>query len=376
MVVCSTVFMILLLHDIIQGERDERKVHFDNVLIAHTLYFVVDCFWASVIAGAIPRTTFTVLFLNYVLLLLLSLIASTWFTFTLASTEIPWRRDLKGKLMICLPMAITSVISLIWMIVDRSKWIDEQNNMTVLYQIFFLAAPVFYIISGFVYSMREAFKKKNILNRNQFLLLGIYPITVMISGIVQILVIHAPFFCFNSMIMIILFNLLSMQNQISVDPLTRLNNRGELMRYAMQEWSIHKEGMRTFVVMLDANDFKKINDTYGHVEGDHALIMIADALKKTASEMEIPPFIARYGGDEFVMLIHVQPDEDIQNMAGELQDTLNTKLAKECSEKELPYTVAITVGIDELEKAETFQESLVEADNDLYRAKKAEGVGR
>ena len=75
-------------------------MHFDNVLIAHTLYFVVDCFWASVIAGVIPRTTFTVLFLNYVLLLLLSLIASTWFAFTLASTEIPWRRDLKGKLML------------------------------------------------------------------------------------------------------------------------------------------------------------------------------------------------------------------------------------------------------------------------------------
>ncbi len=376
MIVCSMVFLIFLMRDLIHGERNERIVHFDHVLISQILYFTVDCFQASLFAGVIPKTTVVVFILNYVLLVLLALIASTWFAFALAVMELPWRGEKKGKMMIYLPIILSSVITLVWMIADRSAWIDEELTTTALYSVFFLAAPVFYLVAGFIYSMREAYKKKNVLKRNLYFILGIYPIIVLASGVVQFLLLRVPFFCYNSMIMIILFSLLTLEDQISIDPLTKLNNRGQLMRYAMQESSIHREDSRTFVVMLDANDFKRINDTYGHVEGDRALVLIADVLKRKAADMDIPPFIARFGGDEFVMLIHTEPEAETENLAKSLTESLNHMLAKECIDNHLPYTISITLGVDEVDKNESFQDSLTRADDKLYQTKKNAGVGR
>ncbi len=55
-----------------------------------------------------------------------------------------------------------------------------------------------------------------------------------------------------------------------------------------------------YLLMMDADGFKQINDRYGHVEGDHALQVVATALKDVCSASG--GFIARYGGDEFVVL--------------------------------------------------------------------------
>ena len=57
-------------------------------------------------------------------------------------------------------------------------------------------------------------------------------------------------------------------DQVSTDPLTKLNNRGQLVRYVSQESNLRIEGRQTYIIMMDINYFKKINDTYGHAEGD------------------------------------------------------------------------------------------------------------
>ena len=61
---CILAFVILLINEIWRTHRDDRQIKFDNVLMAHILYFISDIFWAGVLAGVIPRTLFTVLFFN------------------------------------------------------------------------------------------------------------------------------------------------------------------------------------------------------------------------------------------------------------------------------------------------------------------------
>ena len=376
MIVCTIVFGILLMHDLIAGDRQERKFRFDNVLLAHIMYFICDAIWAMIKGGIIPKTTYSVLIINYLLLVLLALIGNTWFSFVAAMTRMPRRGTMRGKLMVLSPMIATSVISLVWILIRPSMWITEKLEMTALYQVFFLIVPVIYIISAFLYSMYEAFKKENILNRSLYFILGIYPLTVMASGLIQLALLNLPFFCFNSMIMIILFNLLNMEAQISIDPLTGLNNHGQLMRYALQDALVHKEGLRTFVLMADADEFKRINDTYGHVEGDRALVIIADTFRQVAQSMEVSPFIARYGGDEFIMIAYLYPKDDIESKTANLIQVIKDKLHDICEEKDLPYTLSLSIGCEELEKGEEFQVCLEQADKKLYMDKKQSGKGR
>jgi diguanylate cyclase (GGDEF)-like protein len=90
-------------------------------------------------------------------------------------------------------------------------------------------------------------------------------------------------------------------HQMSVtDPLTGLSNRRQLDRDLAREFSAAQRGRPLIVVMFDLNGFKDYNDRHGHVAGDHALRLFARAL---GSEMRSMNLAARYGGDEFIVLL-------------------------------------------------------------------------
>ena len=127
----------------------------------------------------------------------------------------------------------------------------------------------------------------------------------------------------------IIFYIQSIESQVSLDPLTGLNNRGQLQRYVQQSSTLFREGLKTFVAMIDVNDFKRINDGYGHAEGDRALVIIADSLRQAAGEVGFPVFISRYGGDEFVIIMHCREAD----APDRLKDSIRAGIKKN-SEKE------------------------------------------
>ena len=85
-----------------------------------------------------------------------------------------------------------------------------------------------------------------------------------------------------------------------VDPLTGLRNRRGFLAISEQYVKIAKRQGRKFTVLfIDMDHFKSINDTFGHEEGDHALRLAAEVLRKTLRTSDI---LCRYGGDEFAAL--------------------------------------------------------------------------
>ena len=366
MVVCIIIFGILLLHDLVQGDRQEKTASFDNVLLVHIMYFVCDGIWSSIIAGALPRTPFSVLLVNYLLLVLLGLLSETWFSFTAAVTKMPRRNTRRGRIMTALPMLVNDAVALIGCIAVPQYWVTPEGETTLLYYLFFVTIPIIYILSASLYAIIEAFKKENRLDRSLYLIVGIYPLTVVVAGLFQTLFLGAPIFCYSCTIMIILFNVINMESQISQDALTGLNNRGQIMRYAAQDSNLHKEGERTFVIMGDINDFKKINDTYGHAEGDHALIIVADALRRGAQYTDISLFLSRYGGDEFLMIAHVPERAEMPRVLAELIFDIRRALAEICKETNRPYVITMGFGYAEIMQGEDFETCMVRADERLY----------
>ncbi len=86
-----------------------------------------------------------------------------------------------------------------------------------------------------------------------------------------------------------------------LDPLTNLYNRRIVTRYLTRERDrVVRHGTRFSVLLLDVNDFKSINDTYGHVVGDTVLRTVAEIIKESVRKIDI---VARYGGDEFLVLL-------------------------------------------------------------------------
>ena len=85
------------------------------------------------------------------------------------------------------------------------------------------------------------------------------------------------------------------------DGLTGLYNRTEIERGIKNSLKLHKPGGLS-LIMLDLDNFKKVNDTYGHAEGDQVIIALSDVLRKVLSE-EDSSYIGRWGGEEFMVLL-------------------------------------------------------------------------
>lgn len=115
-----------------------------------------------------------------------------------------------------------------------------------------------------------------------------------------------------------------------------------------------------YLLMMDADGFKQINDHYGHVEGDHALQVVATAIKDVCSVSG--GFIARYGGDEFVVLQKAVTERDIIGLCTAINDEL--------ARAEVPYLLQMSIGYARVGNGiDTWQDLLRAADAELYRVK-------
>ena len=154
--------------------------------------------------------------------------------------------------------------------------------------------------------------------------------------------------------------ILSMQ-----DKLTKLPNRAALDEKFLQEFNIAKEqGTPLWVAVADLDYFKKVNDTFGHTAGDKTLQTVASLLSRSLRESE---FIARFGGEEFVILIANLSKVGIEKMLNRVREKVKSIPFKF---KGTNMTITISIGatkvrIDDAGEYFTFER----ADKALYQAK-------
>ncbi|MEK6645272.1 MAG: GGDEF domain-containing protein [Candidatus Firestonebacteria bacterium] len=148
------------------------------------------------------------------------------------------------------------------------------------------------------------------------------------------------------------------------DRLTGLHNYGYFQEQLDEEIKSSKEDKREFaLVMLDLDNFKKYNDTYGHLQGNIYLKNIANSIKEVVGPDKL---LARYGGDEFVVLLS---DDNTGKLIERIKISVDNTEPPESTEK-IKATVSVGVAIFPKD-AKTGDELFDKADQALYRAKNA-----
>jgi diguanylate cyclase (GGDEF)-like protein/putative nucleotidyltransferase with HDIG domain len=150
------------------------------------------------------------------------------------------------------------------------------------------------------------------------------------------------------------------------DPLTGLPNARCMYLRFEQEVSRANRTKRPFqVIMLDLDDFKQVNDTFGHKVGDQMLREVARLLQAQLREYD---FLARYAGDEFVAVVQELVGDQVEELRERIEKTISTFL--------LPVTgdmyanVGISVGSATYGKdGETLDQLLISADQAMYSSK-------
>lgn len=150
------------------------------------------------------------------------------------------------------------------------------------------------------------------------------------------------------------------------DPLTHLHNRRHLMEMVDKEFQrSSRKGAPLSLVILDIDYFKKINDTYGHQEGDRVLTILADIVRRRLRSYDLA---ARYGGEEFVLLLPETPVHEALSIAERLRLEVQEHVF-EGSLAGLVITISLGVATYPSSRVESIDSLFRQADEALYRAK-------
>lgn len=156
-------------------------------------------------------------------------------------------------------------------------------------------------------------------------------------------------------------------NEISLkDELTGLYNYNFFERHFTHMFNVAKRYKRVFsLLIVDIDDFKKINDRYGHLCGNYVLRKVGEKLKGSLRETDI---LARYGGDEFALIL---PETDHRQAAEVLK-----KLGKKVRKNHITYQghhleVTVSFGLSSFsEETKTREDFFNRADREMYKDKK------
>jgi len=150
-----------------------------------------------------------------------------------------------------------------------------------------------------------------------------------------------------------------------IDGLSQLYNRQYWETSVYTEYERHRRsGSSLSLIMIDIDQFKETNDTYGHVAGDQVIRDLSELLSESVREADI---VGRYGGEEFGLLL---PDTDIEGamqFAERLRISVQTLMVK-------PYEIRVTISLGVAEadgKVSKYRQLIEHADKALYVAKRS-----
>ena len=156
-----------------------------------------------------------------------------------------------------------------------------------------------------------------------------------------------------------------LSEEVSTDQLTQIaNRRGLLQAFEAERARMERTGSNLCVGLLDIDNFKRLNDEFGHAAGDEALRSLAAVVSRTLRPTDVT---ARYGGEEFVVLLPDTPVEEGQLILTRLQRSLTGGLFMH---EERQIFVTFSAGVTAYQDGERIEDALERADQALYQAKR------
>jgi len=156
-----------------------------------------------------------------------------------------------------------------------------------------------------------------------------------------------------------------------VDPLTGLNNRRGFLTLARQQIRYaERNNLKASLLFMDLDGFKEINDTYGHEDGDAALVRFSNVLLSTFRTSDI---VSRFGGDEFVVLALDAPPDTNNTIINRVKENIE----RDNGRSGKPYRLSVSLGTAPFDPKDphTLEHLILEADGKMYTDKRGRKQG-
>lgn len=268
----------------------------------------------------------------------ISVISFLWMAYVFAKLKIienkkelfPWS----------IPLIAISIVTLINPFTQWLFTIDENNLYARNIGVYFhwIVSWAYLIITTIIIAykiIREKDKRK----RQEIIPLLSFIVAPAIAAAIQMLFYGVTCYQVGITVSIIIIFLTEQNNQILTDALTGLNNRYGFNKYWENYMQRHSE-TKLFLMMIDIDNFKQVNDKFGHLEGDRALADVADAVKQSCEDAAFQIFACRYGGDEIL----IAGCDCRQDEFSEIKTQIHKQIEEKNYTKNYPYVLSVSIG--------------------------------
>ncbi len=298
---------------------------------------------------------------NFAIFLINPILPSLWLMYAYNQAD----KTNKNKKVLLYFIAVIFVINIIILIASQFNgclYTIDENNIYHRGPLFWVDSVI--MLAIVIVSYAAIIQQRKIIEKQYYHSLLFFAVPPFVCVILQIYL-YGVSLVYNSIVFSLFIILLNIQNRsIHIDYLTGVNNRKKLDFYLREKISLSTDENTFSLIVVDINNFKKINDLYGHAAGDDALEVFARLLKNC---LRTTDFIARYGGDEFVIILDVSNKKDLLSAIERINlyfENFNKNTFKS-------YKLEMSMGYDvyDIKSAMTANEFLKHVDLLMYKNK-------
>lgn len=298
---------------------------------------------------------------NFVMFCMNLVLPSLWIMYAHGQIFLDKRRTKR----LIIPLGIVNLWNVIMVLLNHyTKWYYTitSDNVYERGTNFFIpqATALLMIIIPFI--MPVIYRRK--ISKKHFISLIEVAIIPFISVILSILFYGISFMIGSMSISVLIVYLNIQTDNLYIDYLTKLNNRERLDIYLSGKIKDAAKGISFSAAMIDIDNFKTINDTYGHTTGDKALSCFADIMNK---ELGTRNFLARYAGDEFCIVL----DCTDTRILAKIENKLRKRVNEFNSTNKYPFRISFSIGyaVYDCDSKLTMDEFINRIDELMYKDK-------
>ena len=370
--ICLIVVGLILFWAVRLGDDSLTSIWFRFMLIVFAVNFAVNLLFTLVNGGVLPQPE------NHVI----SLITKTLYHLSLAAGVAAWGgyamaeqgRSLFGsararrKYLLLFAFPFLNVLQNLF----TGTMFTVDGGVYSRHGMFHVQMAYLLAVSGLfsVVLIKNLVREMDPARIHQLQLVCSFPLCLAAAWALSLVGESVPVICVCVMLELLCLYVGLFTQQISMDKLTQVNNRQNLIKFI--DYKIRSTPRELYLLILDLDEFKQINDTFGHLEGDRALICFSQALKDACSTYRYRPYIARYGGDEFMIVTEAQERAEMDALMASIEAGIEEQNAKSGK----PYRLKASMGLAKYREGMNHSTFISAADQELYRIKEERKAGK
>ena len=368
-VVCTVILLMVLFKAASYIGYVELQRIFTLMIIFGICFFIVDDLWLLLDHDVLNLGSATIP-INYLVrsLYWLSTVILTYMAF--CYFELNQKTELLASRTRRLAVTLPALLELFLCLVNPlTGWLftvspegDYSRGPLFIVQI---AIILGYLLASAFRAARAYREESNYADRDQLKSYAWFSVLIILGAVFQLFIWSMPLACVGITLAVLNLSLDTLRHLVSLDTLTQLNNRNQFVRSLTTRLTDEDRAPLTYLLIIDVDQFKQVNDDYGHPEGDRALQCVAEAMRQVIGSNE-NSLLGRFGGDEFLASLEAHTKSEVDQTCEHVCQEAKAQAHK----VNLACEIGLSIGYAQWSPScSTVQQMLEEADKELYQQK-------